>query len=254
MRAAKNPPPPPPYNPPLYNPPQSDPVTPYKAYQPDGPVQVNPIEGGTREPPKTFWGQVAAWGVIAFFVLGVISKNSDDSNSEELTIQNEPVAQHDPISPPKTTSSEPLVDRSPETQIAVPEVGVSEPTPDVNPEEAIASPAGPPEAGAVELESLTPPETPIPASSQLAPVTLQLIDRPVPRFPPLAKQARIQGVVRLSVGVAPDGSVHEVHVLNGHVLLRPASIEAVRKWRYASFQRLESELVWTEANINFTLD
>jgi TonB family protein len=60
------------------------------------------------------------------------------------------------------------------------------------------------------------------------------IKRVDPIYPPLALQARIQGVVYLDVTVAPDGTVREMHLSSGHPLLAPAAMEAVRQWTFGS--------------------
>ncbi len=51
-----------------------------------------------------------------------------------------------------------------------------------------------------------------------------------PVYPPLARQARISGTVRLSVVIAGDGTLQKVEVLGGHPLLVPATLEAVKQW------------------------
>ncbi len=53
-----------------------------------------------------------------------------------------------------------------------------------------------------------------------------------PVYPPLARQARIQGVVRLNVIVAKDGAPQNISVVSGHPLLVPAAMEAVRQWQW----------------------
>jgi TonB family protein len=53
-----------------------------------------------------------------------------------------------------------------------------------------------------------------------------------PEYPPLARQARIQGVVKFEVILAPDGSLMNAFVLAGHPLLVPAAQEAVRQWQW----------------------
>jgi protein TonB len=53
-----------------------------------------------------------------------------------------------------------------------------------------------------------------------------------PRFPPIAKQARIQGTVQLEAIIAKDGSIQNLHVIKGHPLLAQAAIDAVSQWRY----------------------
>ena len=51
-------------------------------------------------------------------------------------------------------------------------------------------------------------------------------------YPPLARQTRISGTVRLRGIIGKDGSVLELSVLSGHPLLIQSALEAVRKWKY----------------------
>jgi protein TonB len=55
---------------------------------------------------------------------------------------------------------------------------------------------------------------------------------PRPIYPALARQARISGLVRLEAVIAADGSVRSIRVIQGHFLLVPAAVEAVRAWLY----------------------
>jgi beta-lactamase regulating signal transducer with metallopeptidase domain len=55
---------------------------------------------------------------------------------------------------------------------------------------------------------------------------------PPPVYPPLAKMARVQGVVKLQVRIGTHGQVAETTVLSGHPLLVPAAIDAVRLYVY----------------------
>jgi protein TonB len=79
-----------------------------------------------------------------------------------------------------------------------------------------------------------------------------LIYRVEPAYPPLAKQARIQGVVVLTAIIGKDGNVQNLQVVSGHPLLAPAAIEAVKQWRYKPFllngQPVEVE---TTVTVNF---
>jgi protein TonB len=59
-----------------------------------------------------------------------------------------------------------------------------------------------------------------------------ILSRTPPSYPPLAKQARVSGVVRLEGIIARDGTVQRLQVLSGHPLLVPAAVEAVKQWRY----------------------
>ncbi len=53
-----------------------------------------------------------------------------------------------------------------------------------------------------------------------------------PIYPPLAKMARIGGVVRLQVRIGTDGTVKETTVISGHPLLVPAAVNAVKSYVY----------------------
>ncbi|MGD0840431.1 MAG: energy transducer TonB [Candidatus Acidiferrales bacterium] len=60
----------------------------------------------------------------------------------------------------------------------------------------------------------------------------KLISQPLPEYPPLARQARIQGTVVLHAIIAEDGRVAELTVISGPALLIQAALDAVRRWRY----------------------
>ena len=53
-----------------------------------------------------------------------------------------------------------------------------------------------------------------------------------PRYPEIARQARVQGKVILECVVGPDGRVTDIEVKRGVPLLDDAAREAVRQWRY----------------------
>jgi protein TonB len=53
-----------------------------------------------------------------------------------------------------------------------------------------------------------------------------------PVYPPLAKQARIQGTVKLEAVIGKDGGIQNLTVLSGHPLLVQAALDAVSQWRY----------------------
>jgi periplasmic protein TonB len=70
----------------------------------------------------------------------------------------------------------------------------------------------------------------------------------------MAKQARIQGVVRFNAIIARDGTVANLEVLTGHPLLVPAALEAVRQWVYKpTLLNGEPVEVITQIDVNFTL-
>ncbi len=53
-----------------------------------------------------------------------------------------------------------------------------------------------------------------------------------PVYPDVARQAGIEGTVRLKAIIARDGSVQALKVISGEPALANAAVEAVRKWRY----------------------
>ena len=75
-----------------------------------------------------------------------------------------------------------------------------------------------------------------------------------PAYPPLARQARVQGTVKLEGIVAKDGSVRSLKLLSGHPLLVSAALDAVRTWLYEP-GRLNGQPVDVAITIdvNFTL-
>jgi protein TonB len=75
-----------------------------------------------------------------------------------------------------------------------------------------------------------------------------------PVYPPLAKQARIQGKVILSAVISKDGTIQDLKVTSGHALLIQAALDAVRQWVYQpTLLNGEAVEVSTEIEVNFTL-
>jgi protein TonB len=76
-----------------------------------------------------------------------------------------------------------------------------------------------------------------------------LIHQVIPQYPPLAREARIQGTVVLRAVIGKDGTVLSLHVLSGHFMLIQAATAAVRQWRYKPYY-LNGEAVEVESQIN----
>ena len=75
-----------------------------------------------------------------------------------------------------------------------------------------------------------------------------------PVYPPLAMQARIQGLVRFNVVIGKDGRVANMQLVSGHPLLVPAARDAVRQWVYKpTLLNGDPVEVVTEVGVNFTL-
>jgi periplasmic protein TonB len=60
----------------------------------------------------------------------------------------------------------------------------------------------------------------------------RIVNRVQPIYPPLARQTRISGTVRLHAIISKDGTIIQLEVINGHPLLQQAALDAVRQWRY----------------------
>lgn len=86
-------------------------------------------------------------------------------------------------------------------------------------------------------------------------VTQGLLIRKIqPNYPPLARQARIQGSVLLQAEISKDGAIENLHLISGHPMLAPAAIEAVKQWRYKPYiLNGEPVEVETQITVNFTL-
>jgi protein TonB len=81
-----------------------------------------------------------------------------------------------------------------------------------------------------------------------------LIRKVTPNYPPLAKQARIQGQVVLQAEISKDGTIQNLQLISGHPMLAPAAIEAVRQWRYKPYLlNGEPVAVETQVVVNFSL-
>jgi periplasmic protein TonB len=60
----------------------------------------------------------------------------------------------------------------------------------------------------------------------------KLVNKVQPMYPPLARQTRISGTVRLHAIIAKNGTVEQLSVESGHPLLVQAALDAVKQWRY----------------------
>ncbi|MFZ0808130.1 MAG: TonB family protein [Candidatus Sulfotelmatobacter sp.] len=81
-----------------------------------------------------------------------------------------------------------------------------------------------------------------------------LVRKVNPVYPPLARQARIQGTVVLQAQISKDGTIQNLQLISGHPMLAPAAIEAVKQWKYRPYLlNGEPVEVETQVQVNFTL-
>jgi TonB family protein len=81
-----------------------------------------------------------------------------------------------------------------------------------------------------------------------------LISQIKPPYPPDAKNARIQGTVRLGVLISPEGHVIDIVLISGHPLLVTTSTDAVKQWVYRPTLLNGNPVeVVTVVDVNYTL-
>jgi protein TonB len=122
---------------------------------------------------------------------------------------------------------------------------------------------GIPESHSPVLESiggsaLVPPPPPPAPTVKTPPISRMmegnLIYKPQPVYPPMARAARIQGAVLLRAIISKRGTIENLEAMSGHPLLIPAAINAVKQWRYRPYVlNGEPVEVETRVTVNFIL-
>jgi TonB family protein len=109
-------------------------------------------------------------------------------------------------------------------------------------------------AGCLLLTTLLRAQTP----PMIVPPYIQqrrLIYRVSPVYPKLAKQAHIQGTVKLAALIDEDGVVDHLKLISGHPLLVKAAFDAAKQWRYLPSTRNGVPVaVTTIIEITFTMN
>jgi len=84
--------------------------------------------------------------------------------------------------------------------------------------------------------------------------TGMLIQKTPPVYPAIAKSARVAGTVELHAVISKSGSIKDLKVENGPVMLQQAAYDAVKTWRYRPY-KLNNDPVEVETTISvvFTL-
>jgi protein TonB len=81
-----------------------------------------------------------------------------------------------------------------------------------------------------------------------------ILSRPSPQYPAIAKAARIQGTVVLSATISKGGTIENLKLISGPEMLAGAAEQAVREWRYKPYElNGEPVEVQTTINVTFTL-
>ena len=113
------------------------------------------------------------------------------------------------------------------------------------------------------IPNAAPPPPPVKEEKKAAPSRIRvggnvqqanLIRKVTPLYPPLAKQARIQGVVRFTAIIGKDGTIQNLQLVSGHPLLVEAAKQAVSQWQYKpTLLNGDPVEVVTTIEVNFTL-
>jgi TonB family protein len=77
----------------------------------------------------------------------------------------------------------------------------------------------------------------------------ELMHRVTPVYPAQARLQRLEGTVVLSAMVMEDGTISDVKVVEGSMVLAQSAIDAVQQWRYKPFE-LDGKPVKNEIRIN----
>lgn len=127
-------------------------------------------------------------------------------------------------------------------------------------------PNGVPYGSGMDLGQFPEPDPPKPAPQPPAPAmraplrvggkvqAAKIVRQVTPVYPPLARQARISGIVRLEAVISRSGTIESLQVMSGHPLLTQAALDAVRQWVYQPtlLNTVPVEVV-TQIEVNFKL-
>lgn len=90
--------------------------------------------------------------------------------------------------------------------------------------------------GGVNTAAPPPPPPPAPVVTKVSRggdvMKASAIASPQPVYPQLARQARVQGTVRLHTLIDKDGKVIEVTYVSGPAMLAQSAIDAVKQWKF----------------------
>ncbi len=117
--------------------------------------------------------------------------------------------------------------------------------------------------GALSSETGTPPPTapttkpkprPAPLRVGVGVAEANLIRKVQPVYPPLARSARVQGVVEFTATISKEGNIENLQLVRGHPLLVNAAKEAILQWKYRPtlLNGMPVEVI-TDIIVNFTL-
>ena len=76
-----------------------------------------------------------------------------------------------------------------------------------------------------------------------------LLARFPPAYPPIAKAAGVEGTVALQATISKKGTIENLRIVSGPLMLQQAAMDAVKTWRYRPYL-LNNESVEVETTVN----
>ncbi|MEI9968796.1 MAG: energy transducer TonB [Terracidiphilus sp.] len=82
-----------------------------------------------------------------------------------------------------------------------------------------------------------------------------LIDKVIPTYPAIARATRTSGAVVLQATISHTGTIENLRVVSGPVMLQQAALDAVKQWRYRPYMLNGQPVqVETAVEVDFKLD
>jgi periplasmic protein TonB len=76
-----------------------------------------------------------------------------------------------------------------------------------------------------------------------------LLPHSLPSYPPIARATHTEGTVILQAAISTSGTIENLRVVSGPIMLQQAALAAVQQWRYKPYL-LNGQPVEVETTIN----
>ena len=76
----------------------------------------------------------------------------------------------------------------------------------------------------------------------------------MPCYPPLAREARVQGTVKVKVAVAGDGTVASAEPIEGNPMLRAAAVANIQTWKFGAGESQDLSRLRTTVAFEYKLE
>jgi TonB family protein len=81
-----------------------------------------------------------------------------------------------------------------------------------------------------------------------------LIKKVTPEYPPLARQAHVEGAIVLRAQISANGDVEDLSLVSGHPMLAKAAMTAVKQWKYTPYLlNGQAVAMETQVVVNFSV-